>query len=397
MNCLKRNSFQKCIKQTIIYNNNNNIASYNNRIKRFFSVNSNNNNNNIVKNEEIIKEITNEGETIKFEVIVKEPIIHNETVRGMQVVRESPIKVQNPINPFAYSVETVEDALSLPDLKPIGIDNTYATGVMHENLKQSMPYLKQLIQENQTEKAFSLFQVMERFYVPVSEECYALLRKEIEKAMVEVALFNDAIKQEEEKPGSVPEQRLYIPPIKTLNTLLNYYTETDKLPEAFRLFTTMKLLDVKPNQHTYRSLINASIRYEDIELALIFYENMRTDGVVLEEQTYERLFDTCCNTVHYDGAVDLYKELVERFKRSSFERCALLTTLGATRFMYWMNVPQSVTAGRGYVTSLQVSPTRFIFPPKHENHKLLEPKLPKKVMHKLTSRKNKNGGLLPFN
>ncbi|KAM9966060.1 hypothetical protein ACTFIR_006248 [Dictyostelium discoideum] len=409
-NLLKRSKINN-----IIYNN-----------KRYFCNNSNNKNNNINidsndnnknnkdnKNENIV-EITNENETIKYKVIIKEPIIPNQTIfsksslkninkefnktieLGKDIDNESKIKVKSPINPFEYSIETVTDALTLPDLKPVGLDNTYATGVMHENLKQSMPYLMKLSENpKEIENAFSLFQVMERFYVPVDEQCYELLRKQIESAIIEIAAFNEAIKQEQLKPGSMPDERLYIPTVQTLNTLLNYYTETDKLSEAFRLFLTMKMLGVQPNQHTYRSLINASIRYEDIDVALLAYENMRSDGIRLEVQSYERLFESCCNTVHYDGASDLYRELVDNFKVSATNRMALLTTLGTTRLMDWLGVPKSTRSGRGWVTSLQVSPTRYIFPPKHDNHILLEPKLPFSTLKSL-SQKSNGGGLLPF-
>eukprot|EP01132_Coremiostelium_polycephalum_P007442 gene7442-9146_t len=268
---------------------------------------------------------------------------------------------------------------------------------MHEALKQSMPLLKELAEKGYTENAFSLFQVMERYYVPISEECYQLLRKRIENAVIEIAKFNDAISREEANPGTVPDEQLYIPTIETFNTLLNYYSETDKLPEAFRLFFSMKLLGVKPNKHTYRSLIHSSLRYEDIEVALMAYENMRSDGVVLEEQTYERLFESCCSSIHADGAADLYHDMIKNFNIPTINRMAYLTTLGTTVLMKFLRVPKSVRSGRGYVTSMRVSPTRFIFPPKHDNHILLEPKLPPQILLKLCSKDKKGGGLLPFN
>ncbi|KAN0036732.1 hypothetical protein ACTFIV_002039 [Dictyostelium citrinum] len=393
-------------------NNNNNINNNLNDINNNINIENSNSNN---KDNDIV-EITSENETIKYEIIIKEPIIPNQTIfskkslkdinqslkidktieLGKDIDNESKIKVKSPINPFEYSIETVTDALTLPELKPVGLDNTYATGVMHENLKQSMPYLKKLSETpGEIENAFSLFQVMERFYVPIDEQCYKLLRKQIESAIIEIATFNEAIRQEELKPGSMPDERLYIPTVQTLNTLLNYYTETDKLSEAFRLFLTMKMLGVQPNQHTYRSLINASIRYEDIDVALLAYENMRSDGIRLEAQSYERLFESCCNTVHYDGASDLYRELVDNFKVSATNRMALLTTLGTTRLMGWLGVPRSTRSGRGWVTSLQVSPSRYIFPPKHENHILLEPQLPASILKSLSPKSN-GGGLLPF-
>jgi len=311
----------------------------------------------------------------------------------------SSLEPQSPINPFEYSIKTVDDALQLPDLKPINIESTYAVGAMHQKLKESMPFLKELVEKGHVENAFSLFQVMERYYVPVSTECYELLSKKIEDAMIEIALFNEAIKLETANPGSVDPDRLLIPTRETLNTLLNYYTETDKLVEAFRLLLTMKTVGVMPNQHTYRSIINAALRYEDIDVALLAFENMRSDGIILEEQAYERLFESCCNSVHYDGASDLYYELINNFHIPTANRMAFLTTLGITRLMNWFGLPKSVRSGRGYVTSLQVSPSRFIFPPKTENNKLLNPtNIPNSILSKLSGGTGTNsiGGLLPF-
>ncbi|GAM28878.1 hypothetical protein SAMD00019534_120540 [Acytostelium subglobosum LB1] len=298
-----------------------------------------------------------------------------------------------PINPFEYSVRTVDDALHLPALpRSVGLESVYVAGAIHNQLKKSMDVLRSLTEAGRMESSFALFQVMERFYVPIAPDCYALIRKQIERALVEVAQFNDAIMRETLNPGSVPDHELYIPTVETMNTVLNYYTETDRLPQAFRLFLTMRILDVKPNQHTYRSLINASMRYEDIELALLAFENMRNDGIILEEQTYERLFESCCNTVHIDGAVELYHEMLKNFSIPTINKFAYLTTLGVTGLMSWVRMPKSSRSGRGWVTSLQVSPSRYIFPPKHENHKLLEPFIPIEIQNKLIGRQQTSGG-----
>ncbi|KAF2071002.1 hypothetical protein CYY_007678 [Polysphondylium violaceum] len=346
-------------------------------------------------------QINNDEESVK---IIKDQELENDSSVELkeQLLNYADGLEKSPINPFEYSIKTVDDALQLPDIKPINIESTYAVGAMHEKLKESMPFLKELVEKGHVENAFSLFQVMERYYVPVSTECYDLLRQKIEAAMVEVALFNEAIKLETINPGSVDPDRLYIPTRETLNTVLNYYTETDKLVEAFRLLLTMKTVGVMPNQHTYRSIINAALRYEDIDVALIAFENMRSDGIQLEEQSYERLFEACCNSVHYDGASDLYYELINNFHIPTSNRLAFLTTLGITRLMNWFGLPKSVRSGRGWVTSLQISPSRFIFPPKNENAKLLSPNVPKSILLKLTSSGGHNnntnslGGLLPF-
>ncbi|KYR00618.1 hypothetical protein DLAC_02642 [Tieghemostelium lacteum] len=360
---------------------------------QFYSIVNQNNSDN---NNNIEIEIFNDKDKSTATKIVidgnSEIIVNNEKTID---IPQQLFPVDVPINPFDYSVKTVDDALQLRDIKPVGIDSPYITGAMHQSLKESMPLLRNLIEQDQMESSFALFQVMERFYVPVAEECYQQLRVKIEEAIVEIARFNRAMKQEELAPGSVPENQLALPKVETVNTLLNYYTETDKLPEAFRLFTTMKYLGIQPNKHTYRSLINASLRYEDIDVALLAFENMRLDEIVLEEQTYERLFESCCNTVHYDGATVLYHELINNFKIPTVNRLAYATTLGITRLMNWVKLPKSVRSGRGYVTSLRISPTKFIFPPKTDNHIMLEPRIsPKELLH--LSNKDGGDGLLPF-
>ncbi|EFA75259.1 hypothetical protein PPL_11334 [Heterostelium album PN500] len=119
---------------------------------------------------------------------------------------------------------------------------------------------------------------------------------------------------------------------------------------------------------------------------MIYVVNNGKDEIRLEEQTYERLFESCCNSVHKDGAADLYHELVNSFNIPTINKYAYLTTLGITGFMSWLRVPKSSRSGRGWVTSLQISPSRYILPPKHENHKLLEPFLPKEIQNKLLGR-----------
>ncbi|EFA75260.1 WD40 repeat-containing protein [Heterostelium album PN500] len=323
--------------------------------------------------------------SIAKDEIITELIVDNSSVNA-SIIQGDQVN-QTPINPFEYSIKTVEDALHLPGIpRAVALDSMYIAGSIHSHLKQSMDLLQELVDNGRMENAFALFQVMERYYVPVAPECYTAMRRQIEKAMVEVARFNDAIARETERPGSVPDNELYIPTVETMNTVLNYYTETDKLQQAFRVFLAMKILGVQPNQHTYRSLINASLRYEDIDLALLVFENMRKDEIRLEEQTYERLFESCCNSVHKDGAADLYHELVNNFNIPTINKYAYLTTLGITGFMSWLGVPKSNRSGRGWVTSLQISPSRYILPPKHENHKLLEPFLPKEIQNKLLGR-----------
>ncbi|EGG14213.1 hypothetical protein DFA_11982 [Cavenderia fasciculata] len=402
---------------SLLTKNNNHNQSYvvnSNHQFRYCSSSNNNsnnqlqdsNNNNIKKKkeeEEITTVITIDSKEIEANIIVgdeqRKQLEHTVTRYSTNP------DVVSPINPFEYSIKTVDDALQLPGLsRSVGLESVYIAGSIHQHLRNSMPLLKNLVQQNKMENAFSLFQVMDRYYVPVSEECYELMRKKIAVAMIEVANFNDAILRETKNPGSVPDNQLYIPTMETLNTVLNYYTETDQLVQAFRVFFSMRQLGLTPNQHTYRSLINASLRYEDIDVALFAFENLRRDGILLEEQTYERLFESCCNSVHIDGAVDLYATMVRNFNIPTINRWAYLTTLGITGFMNWFGLPKSTRSGREWVTSLQVSPSRYIFPPKHENHKLLNPMIPKEIKNKLSSGANNNNsnstgdvnGLLPF-
>jgi len=245
--------------------------------------------------------------------------------------------------------------------------------------------IKTRIEAGDVDKSFDYFQLMQRYYLPVDENVYAMLREKIKEAFA--ALLSAAAAAAEGGSSKNP-----LPSRAVLNTIMNYFTETDRLADAFGLLACMKMSNLSPDVHTYKSLLNACMRYEDVSEAMLVFDMMRSDKVVLDIYTYERLFRLCASSVYPLGTQVVLGELSKHYVLSGFQRWGLITTMLMTALMKTFRMPKSVRGGRGWVTGTMLE-GRFIFPPKTKNNKLLDP-YPKmdKFLFKLMDAKY---GMLP--
>ncbi len=137
---------------------------------------------------------------------------------------------------------------------------------------------------------------MEQSYLHIDPHIYALLREKIQAA------FEELLAKDKGHPPPLSTLSIHLYSLACDNllilrdTIVDYFTATDRLPHAFVLLICMKVSGILPNEHTYltsrvfllspifslvfdlhryRSIINGCLRYEDVDEAMIAFDMMR--------------------------------------------------------------------------------------------------------------------------
>jgi len=209
---------------------------------------------------------------------------------------------------------------------------------------------------NNTDQVFEIMQIMQRTYYNAPEDLGVVLKEKIQKAFETL---------------NTPEEPLTL---ETISTVMDYFTETDRLAHAMNLLSCMRNSDLKPTEHIYRSLLNALMRYDDIDVAMMVLDYMREDNIVVDLVTYERLFFKCAISVYPLGAQNVYSDLAKAYDMHADRRARFKLQLRIVNFMYWMGIKQSRHGKRGWITPLMLV-DGWVHPVNHANNKMLEPDL----------------------
>jgi pentatricopeptide repeat protein len=96
------------------------------------------------------------------------------------------------------------------------------------------------------------------------------------------------------------------------NNSLFHAFRNDDLPLAERLFSAIQKNGLKPDNHSYETILNVYAKSGNLEKALLIYEEMKNEGIQFNAMIYAILLKTCAKSNSLRPAIKLYNEMTRK-------------------------------------------------------------------------------------
>lgn len=92
-----------------------------------------------------------------------------------------------------------------------------------------------------------------------------------------------------------------------------------QMVKAVAILDEMNLAGIRPNEHTYTTLMQGYASLGDTEKAFQYFTALRNEGLEIDVYTYEALLKACCKAGRMQSALAVTKEMsAKKIPRNTF-------------------------------------------------------------------------------
>jgi pentatricopeptide repeat protein len=92
-----------------------------------------------------------------------------------------------------------------------------------------------------------------------------------------------------------------------------------QLEKAVEILDEMTLAAVRPNEHTYTTIMHGYASLGDTGKAFEYFSKLRNEGLELDVYTYEALLKACCKSGRMQSALAVTKEMsAQKIPKNTF-------------------------------------------------------------------------------